>query len=58
MHAQLVLALYLFKNNKEVRELSVLQAKIWVKWKNGILKLRKKRWQLFGYVIYCFYVYP
>ena len=28
MHAQLVLALYLFKNNKEVRELSVLQAKI------------------------------
>ena len=58
MHAQLVLALYLFKNNKEVRELSVLQAKIWVKWKNGILKLRKKRWQLFGCVIYCFYVYP
>ena len=28
MHAQLVLALYLFKNNKEVRELSVLHAKI------------------------------
>ena len=28
MHAQLVLALYLFKNNKEVRELPVLQAKI------------------------------
>ena len=31
MHAQLVLAQYLFKNNKEVRELSVMQAKIWVK---------------------------
>ena len=28
MHAQLVLALYLFKNNREVRELSVMQAKI------------------------------
>ena len=43
IHAQLVLVQYLFKNNKEVRELSVMHAKIWVKWKNGILKLRKKR---------------
>ena len=33
MHAQLVLAQYLFKNNKEVRELSVMQANIWVTWK-------------------------
>ena len=51
MHAQLALAQYLFKNNKEVRELSVMQAKIWVKWKNGILKLRKKHWQMFGCAI-------
>ena len=51
MRAQLVLAQYLLKNNKEVRELSVMRAKIWVKSKKGILKLRKKRWQLFGCAI-------
>ena len=51
MRAQLVLAQYLLKNNKEVRELSVMRAKIWVKSKKGILKLRKKHWQLFGCAI-------